>query len=138
AAIESRLRGSWPGRAAVERLFAELGPLERQTVPQRGRVSFTVTDPELVGACRRLAEQHGLNVVYSCDRYLDVLPAGVDKGQALLTVIEHFGIAPERVLACGDTLNDLALFRVGLCAVAVGGSEPALLEATRGGANVLH
>jgi len=67
-----------------------------------------------------------------------VLPGGVDKGRALLAVLEHFRIAPECVLACGDTLNDLSLFRTGLCAVAVGGSEPALLTATRGAAKVLH
>lgn len=137
ADIESRLRASWPGREAVLRLFAGLG-LEEQVVPQRGRVSFMVTDASLVESCRVRAASHGLNVVYSCDRYLDVLPAGVDKGRTLLAVIDHLRVAPQNVLACGDTLNDLSLFGIGLNAVAVGASEPALLEATRGRANVLH
>jgi hydroxymethylpyrimidine pyrophosphatase-like HAD family hydrolase len=97
-----------------------------------------VTDASLVQTCRARAASHGFNVVYSRGRYLDVLPVGVDKGRALLAVIDYFGIAPGRVLACGDTLNDLSLFHTGLCAVAVGGSELALLEATRGCANVLH
>ena len=137
AELESRLLGSWPGREAVKQMFNDLA-LEEQSVPQRGRVSFKVTDPALVQACRARAASHGFNLVYSRSRYLDVLPAGVDKGRSLLAVLDHFGVAPERVLACGDTLNDLSLLETGLCAVAVGGSEPALLEATRSFANVLH
>ncbi len=135
--IESRLRANWPGREAVLRVFAGLG-LEEKVVPQRGRVSFLVTDASLVELSRARAASHNLNVVYSGDRYLDVLPAGVDKGRALLAVIDHLRIAPQNVLACGDTLNDLSLFGIGLNAVAVGASEPALLEATRGRPKVLH
>jgi hydroxymethylpyrimidine pyrophosphatase-like HAD family hydrolase len=35
------------------------------------------------------------------------------------------------VLVAGDTLNDLSMLEVGLPAVAVGGSEPALLDRVR-------
>jgi hydroxymethylpyrimidine pyrophosphatase-like HAD family hydrolase len=138
AAIEDCLRENWPGREAVRALFSDFGPLVEQTVPQRGRVSFMVTDSALVEACRGRAASRGLSVVYSRGRYLDVLPANVDKGRTLLAVLDHFGVAPERVLACGDTLNDLSLFGIGLRAVAVGGSELALLEATRGYAGAYH
>ena len=47
----------------------------------------------------------------------------------LLRLLGLLGLPRERVLVCGDTLNDLSLYETGLHGVAVGNSEPALLEA---------
>jgi hydroxymethylpyrimidine pyrophosphatase-like HAD family hydrolase len=70
----------------------------------------------------------GFDVLLSADRYLDVLPRGVSKGPTLMSLLGALRLPTDRVLVAGDTLNDLSLFRTGLRGVAVGGSEPALLE----------
>jgi len=135
--LEREVRGAWPGEDAVAALFADL-ELTRQDVPQRGRVSYSTGDPDAVAAIRARAAAHGLDVVYSCDEYLDVMPAGVDKGRTLRAVLAWAGVADDRVLVCGDTLNDEALYRHGLHGVVVGGAEPALVDATRGQARTYH
>jgi Cof subfamily protein (haloacid dehalogenase superfamily) len=43
--------------------------------------------------------------------FLELLPAGTDKGTALAKVAETFGIKQEEVLAIGDSLNDEAMIR---------------------------
>jgi hydroxymethylpyrimidine pyrophosphatase-like HAD family hydrolase len=46
------------------------------------------------------------------------------------------GLAPERTLVAGDTLNDLSLFQTGLAGVAVANREPLLSQAIAGLAHV--
>jgi hydroxymethylpyrimidine pyrophosphatase-like HAD family hydrolase len=140
-ALETRVLAGWPGAERVAGLFEDLlgsGHLCVQDVPQRGRLSFYTNRPEVVPIVRARAAAHGLEVIYSCDRFLDVLPGGVDKGRSLEILLRHLGVTAGKVLCCGDTLNDEALFRPGWRGVVVGGAEPALLEATRGRPEILH
>jgi hypothetical protein len=69
----------------------------------------------------------GLDALVSDNRYFDVLPKDVSKGPSLLRLLTHLGVANERCLVAGDTLNDLSMLSLGLPAVAVGNSEPALI-----------
>ena len=78
----------------------------------------------------------GLDGLISADRYFDVLPRDVSKGPSLLRLLTHLGIDNRKVLVAGDTLNDLSMLTMGLPAVAVGNSEPALIEALDGHAHV--
>jgi sucrose-6F-phosphate phosphohydrolase len=59
-------------------------------------------------------------MVYSSQRDLDFLPAGCDKGTATAFLAEEWEFAPERVMACGDTANDCALFAQGFLGIVVG------------------
>lgn len=61
-----------------------------------------------------------------------MLPKDVSKGPSLLRLLSHLGVENERTLVAGDTLNDLSMLSLGLPAVAVGNSEPALLEKLKG------
>lgn len=72
-------------------------------------------------------ESHGVDCLLSDNRYLDLLPAGVNKGSTLLGLLELLELEPAQVVTAGDTLNDLAMFETGLCGVMVGNAEPALL-----------
>ena len=74
-------------------------------------------------------ERHGVDCVLSDNQYLDVLPAGVNKGSTLLALLEVLAIEAERVVTAGDSLNDLAMFETGLSGVMVGNAEPDLLAA---------
>ncbi|HCL79617.1 MAG TPA: haloacid dehalogenase [Synergistaceae bacterium] len=49
-------------------------------------------------------------VVLSGDRFLDVLPAGVSKGAALMRFLKGLPERPDILVAAGDHHNDLALF----------------------------
>ncbi|MEL6533647.1 MAG: HAD family hydrolase, partial [Pseudomonadota bacterium] len=73
-------------------------------------------------------EEMGLDVLISDNRFLDVLPQGVSKGPTLTRLVDHLGLDHARVLTAGDTLNDLSMLTAGFRAVAVGKSEPALIE----------
>lgn len=54
-------------------------------------------------------------------RYLmEVIPAGVSKGQAVAWLAQHLGIPREHVLAVGDQENDIEMLRWAGCGVAMG------------------
>lgn len=88
-------------------------------------------EPRLAEIRRRLDEQ-GLRakVVYSASRFLDLLPAGSGKGEALRYAAERMGIPPQEVISCGDTGNDLDMMRpeLGFRCIAVGNAAPELKE----------
>ena len=74
-------------------------------------------------------EAHGVDCLFSDNRYLDLLPAGINKGSTLLALLALLELEPAQVVTAGDTLNDLAMFETGLAGVMVGNAEAALLEA---------
>jgi len=65
-------------------------------------------------------------IVYSSDRDLDVLPAGVNKGSAARHAVEALGIDRDHVVVCGDSANDLSMFRHGFRGVVVGNAHESL------------
>ena len=136
--LQADIDRRWPGELAVAAAVAAFPELERQEVPQQRRCSYfchqDAVTPALVEAARAL----GCEVMYSASRYLDLLPAGVNKGSTLQALVDQLGIAHDEVLVAGDTLNDLAMFEAGFQGVCVGDSEAALLAATGDLANVFH
>jgi hydroxymethylpyrimidine pyrophosphatase-like HAD family hydrolase len=85
----------------------------------------TVADAVGRRAAARL-EGLGVDVLVSANVFLDVLPRGVNKGTTVRRVLEWLGVADDRCVVAGDSLNDLALFETGLAGVVVGNCEPAL------------
>lgn len=67
-------------------------------------------------------------LVYSGERFLDVLPRGVNKGATTRMLATRLGIPPLEVIACGDSGNDISLFQQGFRGVLVGNAEAALLQ----------
>src|SRR5690606_7521446 len=67
-----------------------------------------------------------VDVVASAGTYVDVLPAGVNKGTTLRRVVMWLGRSESEVVVAGVTLNDLALFEAGFAGAVVGNSEPGL------------
>src|SRR5690606_24618248 len=80
-------------------------------------------------AVREIANRHQCDVLLSAGKYLDILPGGVNKGTTLKKLINAIDFPEDRVLVAGDTYNDHSLFETGYKGVAVGKSEPALLNA---------
>ncbi|MHA6345112.1 HAD-IIB family hydrolase [Roseivivax sp. CAU 1761] len=129
AALETEIAAAWRDSGPRVRAALRDHPgLTLQPTEFRYRVSYDLDADRFDDRAHGIVEELGLDTLVSDNRYFDVLPKGVSKGPSLRRFVAHHGIAEDRVLAAGDTLNDLSMLVSGLPAVAVGGSEPALLE----------
>lgn len=72
----------------------------------------------------KLHELPHLHIVHPAPGALEITAAGVDKGEALLYLAEHLGIAQSEVMAIGDSGNDLAMLRAAGVSVAMGNAAP--------------
>lgn len=139
--LQAEIDARWPGEHAVADAIAGFAGLVRQDVPQERRCSY-FCDPDTLAGVRHeieaAARELGCSVLYSADRYLDILPPDTDKGRTLAALADQLGLPHDHVLVAGDTLNDLSMFVAGFQGVCVGESEQALVSATQQLANVLH
>ncbi len=121
--IEGRWRGL-PER--LEPLLRGQPGISAQPLSADRRLAFYY-DPDVLdhGLLSRL-EAEGVDCLLSDGRYLDLLPAGVNKGSTLLDLLGWLEIGSERVVTAGDSLNDLAMFRTGLRGIMVGNAEAEL------------
>lgn len=129
AALEAQIAAAWNGAGPrVRAALADAPGLRLQPTPFRHRVSYDMDPATFDPAAVRIVQDMGLDALISDNRFFDVLPRGVSKGPSVLRLVRHLGLSPDRVLVAGDTLNDLSMLECGLPAVAVGGSEAALLR----------
>lgn len=98
----------------------------------RYRVSYDMDPDALDPGAADLVREMGFDPLLSNNEFFDVLPRGISKGPSLRRLIAHLGIPETCVLAAGDTMNDHSMLVCGVPAVAVGGSEAALLRALDG------
>ncbi|MBD3677471.1 MAG: HAD-IIB family hydrolase [Rhodobacteraceae bacterium] len=127
-ALEAEIAEVWGN--AGETVRAALGDhpgLTLQPTAFRYRVSYDLDPAAFDHSARDKVVALGHDALISDNRFFDVLPRGVSKGPSLKRLLAHLGVAEDRVLAAGDTLNDLSMLISGLPAVAVGGAEQALL-----------
>ncbi|MGA9335272.1 MAG: glucosylglycerol-phosphate synthase [Rudaea sp.] len=139
--LQAQIDARWPGERAVVDAMAQFEGLIRQDVPQERRCSY-FCDPQTLAPLHEriemVAAALGCTVLYSADRYLDILPPATDKGSTLGMLVERLKLPREHVLVAGDTLNDLSMYQAGFPGVCVGESEPALIDATRALPHALH
>ena len=120
----------WAGKP--ERLLPLLegaAGLSPQPLSSNRRLAYYYDPACFETALVPVLEAHGVDCLFSDNRYLDLLPAGINKGSTLLALLELLELEPAQVVTAGDTLNDLAMFETGLAGVMVGNAEAALLEA---------
>jgi hydroxymethylpyrimidine pyrophosphatase-like HAD family hydrolase len=125
-----KIEAHWCGRAErVLPLLATIPGLSPQPLSADRRLAYGI-DPAALDIGRLVAlEAHGVDYLVSGDRYLDVLPRGVNKGSTLMALLEWLELEPALVVTAGDSLNDLAMFETGLQGVMVGNAEPRLVDA---------
>ena len=56
-------------------------------------------------------QERQLEVFFSCDRHLEFLPQGVNKGAAVRFLSNYLGIPYENTLAAGDAENDISMLQ---------------------------
>jgi sucrose-6F-phosphate phosphohydrolase len=67
-----------------------------------------------------------VKIIYSCDEFLDFLPLRSSKAGALRYLINRFGVKKRDTIVCGDSGNDLELFRAGFRGIIVGNAHAEL------------
>ncbi|MFD1344541.1 HAD-IIB family hydrolase [Litorisediminicola beolgyonensis] len=128
-ALEKEIAEAWGDAGDRVRAAFDGHPgLRLQPTEFRYRVSYDLHPADFHASGKDKVEEMGLDWLISDNRYFDVLPKGVSKGPSLRRFVAHMEIGEDRVLAAGDTLNDASMLECGLPAVAVGGSEQALLD----------
>lgn len=132
--LEAEIAAAWDDAGdRVRAAFADTAGLTLQPTRFRYRVSYDM-DPGVFDrdAATARARDMGFDALVSAEMYFDILPRGVSKGPSLRRLVAHLRLDPGGVLAAGDTMNDHSMLVCGLPAVAVGGSEAALLAALDG------
>ncbi len=73
-----------------------------------------------------------INVVYSGEKFLDILPKWANKGNALSWLLKHLNLTPENVLVAGDSGNDNTMFALpGVRGIVVGNARRELYQMTK-------
>ncbi|WP_112322123.1 HAD-IIB family hydrolase [Oceanibium sediminis] len=138
-ALEDAIATTWDDRGDKVRAALDGHPgLTLQDTPFRYRVSYHMNPETFDPSATDKVNALGADTLISDNRYFDVLPKGVSKGPSLMRLIEHLEVPAGRVLAAGDTLNDLSMLVADTPAVAVGGSEEPLLRELNGHPGVYH
>ena len=124
--LQSIIARQWPGTLDVVDALSHLDYLERQEVPQERRCSFFADFDDIGDELAEIVDELGCQLLYSANKYVDVLPPGVNKGSTLRQLVKHEGGSLEDVVVAGDTLNDLSMYEEGFKGVVVGNAEPKL------------
>ena len=80
-------------------------------------------------AAFREAFPHGASFLKSKPHYIEIVPEGVNKGQALMRLAAHLGLGRDEVMAFGDGQNDVAMIEAAGTGVAVANACPEALAA---------
>lgn len=114
-------REKLPGQEVSEfkRLAGE-GPLKLLVI------GGTEILPELENVLR--TEVPGINVVRSERAYLEILPSGISKGEALAWLSAHLRIPLEKVVTVGDQISDLSMIEAAGLGVAMAHAPSELRE----------
>ena len=121
----------------VEELLRRHPEIERQ--PQKYQNKFKSgwyypdASEEDIDSLRRELQNEGLqiNLIYTDNIDLEVLPEYANKGNSLEWLMEQLDIPPEEVIVAGDSGNDSSMFLIeGVRGIVVENAQPELLEAT--------
>ena len=78
-----------------------------------------------------LLEINGISFTRSGLSFIEIRPAGSNKGAALASAAEVLGLQRENLLALGDNDNDMEMLLWAGVGVAIAGASNAALEASR-------
>ncbi|ULQ55701.1 HAD family hydrolase [Flavihumibacter rivuli] len=124
--IHAEIEARWPGAELVENMLMGVEGLSKQEVPMNRRSSYYYEKGHQPNQVYGRLSSLGCEAIYSAGKYLDVLPAGINKGYTLKRLAAVLGIPNHRIMACGDTMNDLSMLDAGYQSVVVGNAEPGL------------
>ena len=121
-----------------QRLLGLQGDVLQQAQRRRCSVPFVAPSPPARGQLVALARERGLHIVQG-NRMAHLLGKGVSKGRALHALKQREGVPHVKVLALGDSPNDLPLLEVAdmLLSCQVQMAHPELRSGVSGGCSSL-
>jgi sucrose-phosphate synthase len=127
---ETHISGKW-NREKIVHLLNDFGYLKYQKEEEQRRFKISY---EMKPAKDRMATIHQrllrnkcrYNLIYSQNRYLDILPYRASKGKAIRYLSYKWEIPLRNFLVCGDSGNDEEMLRGEPLAVVVGNHSPEL------------
>jgi len=121
-------------RQEIEQLLDDIKELQLQEEEwqTRFKLSYYLKDnqPEVVKEVTERLESAKLkaNVIPSAGELLDVLPVNSGKAKATQYVADELAIGSEAVIVCGDSGNDLGMFKAGFKGIIVGNARDELKD----------
>lgn len=100
-----------------------LADLPLRTLPK----CIITSDPCEMPALQRevTARLYGIADAYLSEAYfLEVVPRGTDKADALVRLLDHLGLSHENFIAAGDGHNDMGMIRLASLGIAMGNAHP--------------
>lgn len=100
-----------------------LTDLPKATLPK----CIITSDPCEMPALQRevTARLYGIADAYLSEAYfLEVVPRGTDKADALVRLLEHLGLSHENLVTAGDGHNDMGMIRLAALGIAMGNAHP--------------
>ncbi len=121
-------------KQAVEQILQSIPEARMQDAqwqsPYKSSYYLEENAQQRLGEIRKRLADAGLDakVVYSADKFLDLLPIRSGKGEAIRYVAKKCNVPAEQVVTCGDTGNDLDMMRaeLGFRGIAVGNAASEL------------
>lgn len=135
--VQSDIASRWPGDHVRETLKTVRGLLH-QEAQQQYRCSYYYDESTDIAGARDVAASLQCDLVLSAGKYLDILPAGVNKGFSLQQLLKVLALPHQHVLVAGDSMNDYSMYETGFKGVVVGNSEPELVKQTAAMPHVLQ
>ncbi len=115
----ARLSVNWH-RGRIVEIASRFADLELQPAAEQSpfKVSYYLSPSVAAAVVQQLQELFAHNaldveVIYSGSKDLDILPSGGDKGTAVQFLRDRWQIEPEQTVVCGDSGNDISLFKYG-------------------------
>lgn len=78
---------------------------------------------------RWIEAEPGLDCVQSMSDSLDIMPAGISKGQAARRLLDYYGIEPEALAVFGDHDNDVSMMAIAGLSFGMSNGSPLALAA---------
>lgn len=127
----SRRFEAWPRQDIVDLVVRSGHKPHADEFQTRGKASFAVPDREAVNTVLEMLAAKGLPVqaLYTGESDLDLIAPEAGKDQAMIFLAQHFGMPSGRLIAAGDSGNDLAMFEAADHAIAVGNARRELRHA---------
>ncbi|MCC8183119.1 MAG: Cof-type HAD-IIB family hydrolase [Clostridiales bacterium] len=119
--------------APIQMGYRVVGDVRRDlTVPPTKAMAIDFSGRAPVEAFERWIHREmsdRLDCFFSCQYYLEIVPAGQNKGAALAAMCARLGIPLRDAVAVGDAANDIPMIRTAGVGVAMANADPAVKAA---------
>ncbi|MGF1590261.1 MAG: sucrose-phosphate phosphatase [Pleurocapsa sp.] len=122
-------------REEIVAIASEFKQLQSQPNSEQNpfKISYYLAEAvasETLSQLRSALSERGyeIKLIYSAGQDLDLLPKNGDKGLAVQFLRRRWDISPEKTVVCGDSGNDISMFRGEEKGLIVGNAKPELLK----------